>query len=166
MNEIKAFVCEIVTSEGNKISKRVFATNADEAKQKLINEYPNCYVSPAITYKEYYDKYRKGKFRKIPQVSKGSDIYYWSVIFPSGYKNRTITIMDWHNVPEEYRILADGDIRFELEDGKHVPYCNCCNKRIHKSSGKLFGSIDVGYELVYYCDNCNEGKYRIYSAKE
>lgn len=56
--EIKAFVCEVEIFEGNKEFKRVFATNADEAKQKLIKEYPNRYVSPAITYKEYYDKYR------------------------------------------------------------------------------------------------------------
>lgn len=57
--EIKAFVCEVETFEENKEVKRVFATNADEARQKLTNEYPNCYVSPAITYKEYYDKYMK-----------------------------------------------------------------------------------------------------------
>ena len=53
MENIKAFVCIIEDYNGNKKNCRVFANNAEEARQKLMKEFPNCFVHPAITLKEF-----------------------------------------------------------------------------------------------------------------
>jgi len=53
MENIKAFVCIVEDYNGNKNNCRVFANNAEEARQKLIKEFPDCFVHPAITLKEF-----------------------------------------------------------------------------------------------------------------
>ena len=53
METIKAFVCIVEDYDGNKNNCRVFANNAEEARQKLIREFPDCFVHPAITLKEF-----------------------------------------------------------------------------------------------------------------
>ncbi len=51
--EIKAFVCIVEDCEGNKTPNRVFAENEMEARNKLIEMFPKCYVSEAVRFKDY-----------------------------------------------------------------------------------------------------------------
>ena len=53
METIKVFVCIVEDYDGNKNNCRVFANNAEEARQKLMKEFPDCFVHPAITLKEF-----------------------------------------------------------------------------------------------------------------
>ena len=53
MENIKAFVCIVEDYDGNKNNCRVFANNAEEARQKLMEEFPDCFVHPAVTLKEF-----------------------------------------------------------------------------------------------------------------
>lgn len=50
---LKPFVCTVEEYSGNKTDCRVFAETAEQAREKLIKQFPKCYVSPAIPMKEY-----------------------------------------------------------------------------------------------------------------
>ncbi len=56
---MKAFVCTVEDYNGNKKDCRAFAETAVQAREKLIKQFPNCYVSPAISLKEYSEKNKK-----------------------------------------------------------------------------------------------------------
>lgn len=101
----------------------------------------------------------------IHEVNELSDAYYWKEIFPNSYKKRKITPMTWMPSVKGSLLYADGDIRFELIDSDHVCFCNICNSKINRLSCKLFGSIDVGRQLVYMCPSCN-AKARLYNMTE
>ena len=53
---LKPFVCVVEDYDGNKKNVRVFANTAVQAREKLIQKYPKCYVSPAMTMKEYAER--------------------------------------------------------------------------------------------------------------
>lgn len=53
---IKGFVCIVEEYNGNKKPCRVFADTAVQAREKLIKQFPKCYVSPAVTLKEYAEQ--------------------------------------------------------------------------------------------------------------
>lgn len=48
----KAFVCIVEDYDGNKKFCRVFANTAVQAREKLIKQFPKCYVSLAVELKE------------------------------------------------------------------------------------------------------------------
>lgn len=50
---IKGFVCTVEDYNGEKKNCRVFASTAVQAREKLIKEFPDCFVSPALTLKEF-----------------------------------------------------------------------------------------------------------------
>lgn len=52
---LKPFVCTVEEYSGKKTDCRVFADTAERAREKLIEQFPKCYVSPAVTLKEYND---------------------------------------------------------------------------------------------------------------
>ena len=52
---LKPFVCTVEEYSGKKTDCRVFADTAERARKKLIEQSPKCYVSPAVTLKEYND---------------------------------------------------------------------------------------------------------------
>lgn len=52
---LKPFVCTVEEYDGKKTDCRVFADTAERAREKLIEQFPKCYVSPAVTMKEYND---------------------------------------------------------------------------------------------------------------
>lgn len=52
MEVVKPFVAIIEDYDGNKIVARVFAESKEEAQNKLIKEYPRCYVE-TISMEEY-----------------------------------------------------------------------------------------------------------------
>ena len=57
---ILAFVCEVENYNGQKQYYRAFAADAKTAREKLIRQFPNCYVSEAIcTYKEWFLKHKQ-----------------------------------------------------------------------------------------------------------
>ena len=63
---MKAYVCEIEDFNGNKTPYRVFAMDADKAREKLRKLFPKCYVAPAILFTEYVkDKANRGKTIKM-----------------------------------------------------------------------------------------------------
>ena len=63
---MRAYVCEVEEYNGNKTPYRVFAMNADKAREKLIKLFPKCYVHPAIYFTEYAtNKANKGKNIKM-----------------------------------------------------------------------------------------------------
>ena len=63
---MKAYVCEIEEFNGNRTPYRVFAMNADKAREKLMKLFPKCYVTPAIHFTEYAkDRANKGKTIKM-----------------------------------------------------------------------------------------------------
>lgn len=96
--------------------------------------------------------------RVIPEVHEYNNEFYWKEIFPKSYKHRNITKITL----EGSVYVFDGDIRL-VNTPKRQYYCNCCGKSVSKWTPKLEGSLDTGKELVYYCSNCKEGKFRIYS---
>ena len=55
-NIIKSFVCTVEGYNGNKKDYRVFAKTVVQAREKLIKHFPDCYVYPAITLKDYVKK--------------------------------------------------------------------------------------------------------------
>lgn len=93
----------------------------------------------------------------IPQVHEFSSRFYWETVFPSMHTHRMK--YPWPNHPG---IVVDGDVTVD-DDNKF--YCNRCNSNIHQLVPEMFGSIDVGYELVYKCPECNEMICRIYSEE-
>ena len=52
-NALKAYVCVVEDYEGNKKNCRAFASSAVKARERLIKDFPDCYVSPAISLKEF-----------------------------------------------------------------------------------------------------------------
>jgi type II secretory pathway component PulF len=56
---MKAFICTIEDYHGNKNDCRIFADTATQAREKLIQQFPKHYVSPAVTLKEYMSKNRQ-----------------------------------------------------------------------------------------------------------
>lgn len=50
---MKAFICMVEMYDGKKIPWRIFAESKEEARKKLIRQFPQCYVSEAMTIKEY-----------------------------------------------------------------------------------------------------------------
>ena len=50
---MKAFICMIEMYDEKKQPMRVFADTKEEARKKLIEQFPQCYVSEAMTTKEY-----------------------------------------------------------------------------------------------------------------
>lgn len=50
---MKAFVCIVEDYEGNKTPNRVFAENEIEARNKLIEMFPKCYIGKAVRFKDY-----------------------------------------------------------------------------------------------------------------
>ena len=50
---MKAFICMIEMYDGKKQPWRIFAESKEEARKKLIRQFPQCYVSEAMTTKEY-----------------------------------------------------------------------------------------------------------------
>ena len=96
--------------------------------------------------------------RVIPEVHDYNNEFYWKEIFPTSYKHRNITKITL----EGSVYVFDGDIRL-VNTPKRQYYCNCCGKSVSKWVPKLEGSLDTGKEIVYYCSNCGEGKFRIYS---
>ena len=55
-NVIKGFVCTVEEYNGNKKDYRVSAKTAVQAREKLIKQFPDCFVHPAITLKAYAKK--------------------------------------------------------------------------------------------------------------
>ena len=109
--------------------------------------------------------------KPIPQVHKDSNEFYWKTIFPNSYKNRTINECDLLTEPGKSTLIIDGDVTvkskgiIEPEGTKHFLFCNNCNTQILKpTKPRLFGSLDVGYELVYHCPVC-DSKFRIYNKE-
>ena len=54
-----AFVCEVENYNGQKQYYRAFAADAKTAREKLIHQFPKCYVGEAISYKEWFLKHKK-----------------------------------------------------------------------------------------------------------
>lgn len=50
---MKAFICVVEMYDGKKQPMRVFAESREEARKKLIKQFPRCYISEAMTTKEY-----------------------------------------------------------------------------------------------------------------
>lgn len=50
---MKAFICMVEIYDGERIPWRIFADTKEEARKKLIEQFPQCYVSEAITTAEY-----------------------------------------------------------------------------------------------------------------
>lgn len=94
----------------------------------------------------------------VPQVHTNNDAFYWKIIFPLSYKNRNI-------IPyiHESKLILDGDV-YTKENNKL--YCNRCNNNITHLVPMMFGSADVGYELVYKCPDCDNMICRIYDNEE
>lgn len=74
---------------------------------------------------------------------------YWNKLWPSKYSNKA----KWRN------LFFQGN--FEMINNR--PTCSKCNN--HKWYPKMFGSIDVGYELIYVCD-CGASMTKITCAEE
>lgn len=64
---LKPFVCTVEEYGGKKTDCRVFADTAEGAREKLIEQFPKCYVSPAMTMKEYNDS-KAGTHNSIAQA--------------------------------------------------------------------------------------------------
>lgn len=63
---MRAYVCEVEEFNGNRTPYRVFAMNADKAREKLIKLFPKCYVTNAVYFTEYAkDRANKGKIIKM-----------------------------------------------------------------------------------------------------
>jgi hypothetical protein len=63
---MRAYVCEVEDYNGNKTPYRVFAMNADKAREKLVKLFPKCYVAEAVYFTEYAtNKANKGKNIKM-----------------------------------------------------------------------------------------------------
>ena len=81
---MKAFICMIEMYDGKKQPMRVFAESKEEARKKLIEQFPQCYVSKAITAKEYVvskESIEKPKYKEnIINVDKLTSNYLWSKI--------------------------------------------------------------------------------------
>lgn len=76
----------------------------------------------------------------IPICHDGSDLFYWKDLFKNKYKEtRDVIYQEFH---------FQGDIE-QRDDG--TPRCRCGRG---KFKPKFHGSLDVGYELVYYCVDC------------
>jgi hypothetical protein len=52
-NEIKGYVCVVEDYIGNKKNCRTFANSAVEARRRLMMKFHDCYVGPAIPFKEF-----------------------------------------------------------------------------------------------------------------
>ncbi len=50
---MKVFICMVEMYDGKKQPMRVFADTKEEARKKLIEQFPQCYVSETMTTKEY-----------------------------------------------------------------------------------------------------------------
>ena len=50
---MQAFICIIEKYNGSKMPARTFAESKEEARKRLIEQFPKCYVSEALTMKEY-----------------------------------------------------------------------------------------------------------------
>ncbi|MBO4541582.1 MAG: hypothetical protein J5725_00220 [Bacteroidales bacterium] len=99
--------------------------------------------------------------KAIPEVHNDSDAFYWKEIFPFGYSIRTKYILK-SDEPEYADLMLDGDFHTDTSQGETRYVCNRCNV----ASGwkpRLFGSLDVGFELIYECKNCRKGKMRVYT---
>ena len=106
---IKAFVCTIEDYHGNKNDCRVFANTATQAREKLIQQFPKHYVSPAVTLKEYMNK---NKWISVKDRLPESDGFYLAwYTFKDGGHARDIfyyncgspissTITHWMLLPE------------------------------------------------------------------
>lgn len=107
----------------------------------------------------------KNKF--LPQVKDGNNVKYWTEEFPKTYKNRNITELDSYESETGYTVIADGDVVFTINKLGKKPkkqlYCTCCNQYVNKWYSRFAGNKEVGFEVVFYCGNCNEGKYRLYT---
>lgn len=90
--------------------------------------------------------------KEIPQVSDGSDVFYWTKIFPNMYNK--------YNLIQYNGMYIEGDVKLV---NNHV-YCAICNK---PTTGKpsIVGSLDVGHEIVYTCTTCKKAIYRCYTQK-
>ena len=85
----------------------------------------------------------------IPEVHEYSSNFYWKEIFPKSYTHRNIVKLG------NTGLIADGDI----SNNRHCIYCD---NNTYKP--KLFGTFDVGHELVYECTKCGKSKVRIYTS--
>lgn len=94
--------------------------------------------------------------KRIPEVHEGSDPYYWAVVYPDSYKQRTkytLCCADG-SYPD---LILDGEF---LHEGSKV-VCRCCKSSVWRP--RMFGSLDVGYELIYECKTCGKSRFRCYT---
>ena len=97
----------------------------------------------------------------IPEVHDGSNPYCWQEIFPRGYSTRTKYILK-SDEPDSADLMLDGDFHIDDSHGRNVYVCNHCNTAFGWHP-RLFGSLDVGLELIYECKNCGKGRMRVYT---
>jgi len=83
----------------------------------------------------------------IPWIHKGSDPFFWLL-----WNQANSTILERDNFHYQGN--------FQISNNK--PICPYCNSKRWKP--KFKGSLDVGFELVYFCD-CGKSKLRIWNKE-
>ena len=100
--------------------------------------------------------------KSIPQVREGNDVKYWTEIFPHGYKHKKdiITELKLDSIGK-IKFHCQGDIIENPKKKNGFPICSCGKGAFQ---GKVWGSLDVGYELIYECKNCGN-KMRVWTEE-
>lgn len=80
----------------------------------------------------------------------GNDPYYWEHVFLAQYKD-----MKFHrrwNKEHTRCICTEGDIK-TMESDPNKCTCVCGNSSF---KGRMWGSLDAGYDIVYNCSKCGQ----------
>lgn len=102
------------------------------------------------------------KIQYVAECDEDSNPKFWKELFPKQmYKHRNRIELKSSSL-NKADLVADGDIYQSEEDGKLVTRCADCHEKLI-SNPKMFGTVDVGYQLIYTCAKCGKGYHRIYT---